>query len=207
MAKPEKGTPGRTRSNESRLAILNAAMKLLETQSLQQISIEGIAREAGVGKATIYRWWLSKASLVIEAFMIHHVSRFVIPNGMGPRDAVFHLLRLLITEYSGNKGYILAQIIAEGQSDPEVLKEFRSRFWDDRRALALKLVEKACEQGELRDDIPPDLMLDHMFAPIYFHLLSGQTPLNEAFSDTLCDSLMRLLAPADHQKSTTKKSR
>ena len=83
-----KRTPGRARSDASRVAILGAALKLLETTPLQQISIESIAREAGVGKATIYRWWSSKAAVVIEAFVQYHVSHTAIPKGMGPREVV-----------------------------------------------------------------------------------------------------------------------
>src|SRR5205085_6201861 len=64
---PPARAPGRVRSDASRVAILDATLKLLEGTPLQQISIESIAREAGVGKATIYRWWNSKAAVVIEA--------------------------------------------------------------------------------------------------------------------------------------------
>ncbi len=123
------------------MAILNATLKLLETQSLQQVSIEAIAREAGVGKATIYRWWPSKTAVVIEAFQVNHVSHVVVPKGMKPRDALTEVLQLLIKEYAGWEGRVVSQIIAEGQSDPEVLLEFRERFWSDRRAVTLELVK------------------------------------------------------------------
>lgn len=207
MTQVTRRTPGRTRSNASRLAILGATLKLLETQSLQEISIEAIAREACVGKATIYRWWPSKTSMVIEAFLINHVSRVAAPEGMGPRDALTKILQLLIKEYSGWEGRIVSQIVAEGQSDPKVLPEFRERFWYGRRAMALELVNEARRLGEFRDDVPALFQLDLLFAPIYFHLLLGNTPLNQEFADTHCESVMRLLAPVARQTPTKPKSR
>ena len=117
------------------MAILDATLKLLETTPLQQVSIESIAREAGVGKATIYRWWSSKAAVVIEAFLQTHVSHTPMEKGGSPREAIARHFHLLVDEYSGWSGRIVAQIMAEGQSEPNVLREFRERFWYGRRAL------------------------------------------------------------------------
>lgn len=207
MIQAAKRPPGRARSDASRTAILNSTLKLLESQSLQQISIEAIAREAGVGKGTIYRWWPSKAAVVIEAFLVNHISRVSATKGMGPREAVIHILRLLIKEYAGREGRIVAQIIAEGQSDPDVLREFRERFWYGRRAMALELVNEARRLGEFRDDIPADCQLDLLFSPIYFRLLSGQAPLDQEFADAHCNAVMHLMAPPVRQTPTTPKSR
>jgi AcrR family transcriptional regulator len=60
---------GRRRSEASRKAILDATYELLKTVGFHQMSIEGVASRAGVGKATIYRWWSSKGVLAVEAFM------------------------------------------------------------------------------------------------------------------------------------------
>lgn len=187
--------PGRARSDASRIAILNTTLKLLETQSLQQISIEAIAREAGVGKTTIYRWWPSKAAVVIEAFLINHVSRVTAPKSMKPVEALIKIVQLLIKEYNGWEGRIVAQILGEGQSDPEVLREFRERFWQDRRAMTLELVTEACRHGEIRDDFPPEFLLELLFAPIYFRLLTQHAPLDQAFAKSYSENILRLLAP------------
>jgi AcrR family transcriptional regulator len=194
-------SPGRSRSDASRIAILDATLKLLETQSLAQVSIEAIAREAGVGKTTIYRWWPSKAAVVIEAFVLNHSSRVAAPKEMKPSQALAKILELLIKEYAGWEGRIVAQIIGEGQSDPEVLREFRERFWKDRRALTQELVTEACRLGELRDDFPTDFMLELLFGPIYFRLLSGHGPLSSDFSESYCENMFRLLAPPASTKT------
>src|ERR1700722_17135744 len=62
-------SPGRPRSEEARRAILLSTLSLLKEAGFADLSIESIAAHAGVGKATVYRWWPSKASLVMDAFV------------------------------------------------------------------------------------------------------------------------------------------
>lgn len=187
--------PGRVRSDTSRVAILDATLKLLETTPLQQISIESIAREAGVGKATIYRWWNSKAAVVIEAFLHTHVSHTPMPKGGSPREALTRHIHLLVEEYSGWSGRIVAQIMAEGQGDPDVLREFRERFWYGRRAVVREVVEEARRRGEFRSDMDTELQMDVLYAPVYFRLFMGHLPLDKKFADAHCSTMMHMLSP------------
>ena len=194
--------PGRARSDAARIAILNASLRLLETQTVQQISIESIAREAGVGKATIYRWWSSKASVVIDAFMQNHLVHTPMPADLSAREAIARHIHLLVEQYSGWPGRLVAQIIAEGQSDPDVMREFRERFWYGRRALVREVIEGARSRGEFRADMEADLQMEMMYAPIYMRLLMGHLPLNKRFADMLTSQILPLLcteavAPAE----------
>lgn len=184
------------------MAILDAALKLLETTPLQQISIESIAREAGVGKATIYRWWNSKAAVVIEAFLHTHVSHTPMPKGGSPRDALTRHVHLLVEEYGGWSGRIVSQILAEGQGDPDVLREFRERFWYGRRAVVREVVEEARRRGEFRTDIDTELQMDILYAPIYFRLLMGHLPLDKKFADSHCAAMMQLLASPEQEAAS-----
>ncbi|MEJ8850099.1 TetR/AcrR family transcriptional regulator [Variovorax rhizosphaerae] len=194
-AAPRPRSPGRARSDASRTAILEATLKLLETTPVQQISIESIAREAGVGKATIYRWWSSKAAVVIEAFLHTHLSHTLMPKVASPREALMRHIHLLIDEYSGWSGRIVSQIMAEGQSDPDVLREFRERFWYGRRAVVREVLEEARRRGEIRDDLDSESQMDLLYAPIYFRLLMRHMPLDKKFADEHCAAIMLMLAP------------
>jgi AcrR family transcriptional regulator len=181
------------------MAILDATLKLLETTPVQQISIESIAREAGVGKATIYRWWNSKAAVVIEAFLHTHVSHTPMPKDVSPRAALTRHVHRLVEEYSGWSGRIVSQIMAEGQGDPDVLREFRERFWYGRRAVVREVVEEARRLGEFRTDLETELQMDILYAPIYFRLLMRHLPLDKKFADEHCAAIMQMLAPAEKE--------
>ncbi|MBA2740523.1 MAG: helix-turn-helix transcriptional regulator, partial [Actinobacteria bacterium] len=60
---------GRRRSERSHEAIVHATQELLVERGHRELTIEGVAARAGVGKQTIYRWWGSRAELVLEAYL------------------------------------------------------------------------------------------------------------------------------------------
>lgn len=173
---------GRPRSEETRTQILAATVRLLETRTIQSISIEAIAKEAGVGKATIYRWWDSKALVVIDAFIEHHLVKTPMPHDLPPGEAVASHLISLIHEYAGWSGRIVAQIIAEGQADPAVLREFRERFHYGRRALVREMLEEWRGTAKIR--VPPNIetLSELLYAPVYMRLLVGNGPLDDHFA-------------------------
>lgn len=179
------------------MAILDAALNLLETQSLQQITIESIAKEAGVGKATIYRWWPSKVLVVIDAFVQNHIVRTPMPKADTCRESIVKHVHLMIEQYGSSGGRLVAQILAEGQSDPDVLRSFRERFFYGRRAMVREVIEEGRRRGEFRTDMEPEFMMDMIYSPVYFRLIMGHLPLNRQFADELSKHAMELLcAPA-----------
>ncbi|NJR76136.1 MAG: helix-turn-helix transcriptional regulator [Scytonema sp. CRU_2_7] len=59
---------GRQRSEAVRKAVLQAAYEMLQESDFASVTIEGVAARASTTKTTIYRWWSSKADLIIDAF-------------------------------------------------------------------------------------------------------------------------------------------
>ena len=78
------------RSEASRLSILDATLRLLadENLTMKSLSVEAIAKEAGVGKTTIYRWWPSKAAVVIDAFVENHILHTPVRTDVSVCDAL-----------------------------------------------------------------------------------------------------------------------
>src|SRR6266851_7755029 len=68
-AKEVARAPGRPRSEKARKAVIQSTLALLNRVGFHELSVESVAARAGVGKATIYRWWPNKAELVIDSFV------------------------------------------------------------------------------------------------------------------------------------------
>lgn len=180
---PQPKSGGRPRSEITRRSILNAALELTKQETLQSITIEAIAKSAGVSKATIYRWWNSKASVVIDAFIEYHVVRTPMPRDVSPVQALVQHWRSLVEQYSGWPGRVVAQILAEGQGDPEVLREFRERFHYGRRAVVREVAEALFEEYPLKSKINAEELMDMYYGSIYMRLIWGHAPLGEEFRE------------------------
>lgn len=163
--------------------------------SLQKLSIEAIARHAGVSKMTIYRWWPSKAAIVIDSFIDNHVVQTPVHED-GPaitalRDHLVSLARV----YSGPEGRLVAQLVAECQYDSATLDEFKERFWKGRSDVATALIRRAIAEGDLAPGLDPDMAAEILYAPIYFRLLFHTGELDEASTVALFDAVLMGFAP------------
>lgn len=172
---------GRPRSEKTRRLILKTTLSLLEHEPLQAITIEAIAKEAGVSKATIYRWWNSKALIVMDAFIEHHIIKTPMRRDLGPRAAIAQHMESLVEQYAGFGGRIVAQLLAESQSDPEIGRVFRERFHYNRRAVVREVMEEWRRSGEIDPDTNIEMLMDVLYAPVYMRLMVGHAPLDERF--------------------------
>lgn len=179
LEKPRGG--GRPRNEESRKQILASTLELLRTEPLQSITIEGIAKAAGVSKTTIYRWWNSKASIVIDAFIENHIVKTPMRRDLPPGEAIMDHMRSLTEQYAGWPGHVVAQIIGEAQSDPSIGREFRERFHYGRRAIVREAMEEWRKSGDIDPNTNVEMLMDVIYAPIYMRLLLGHAPLDEKF--------------------------
>ena len=100
---------GRPRSEASRGSIIAAANQLLRSVGLRRMTVEAVAELSGVGKATIYRWWSSKGTLALDAYLEDMRSKVVVPNtGVALRTCGAMLKR--------SSGFIQARKVASSQS-------------------------------------------------------------------------------------------
>ncbi|MBB4858658.1 AcrR family transcriptional regulator [Novosphingobium chloroacetimidivorans] len=201
MAKsePEKAVPrsaGRPRSEETRRLILQSTLDLLRLETLSSITVEAIARQAGVSKATIYRWWNSKALIVVDAFVEHHIVRTPLRRDLCPREAIAQHMRDLVEQYSGFGGQLVGQIIAEGRSDETIAREFRSRFHYGRRAVVREVLEEWRLTGDIAPQTNTEMLMDLLYGPIYMRLMLGHAPLDERFVEDLQVYVFELLDAA-----------
>jgi AcrR family transcriptional regulator len=170
---------------------MDAVHALLQEMSVRELTMEAVARRAGVGKPTLYKWWPSKAALVFAMFH----ERLAVepkPSRAVSAEAVLRSgVRRLIGELRGLFGKVMVELIAEGQSDPALLRELYERHIAERRDAAIANIERGKANGELQASVDADLLIDQIIGALYYRLLLRFAPLTEDYADRLIDHAFR----------------
>jgi AcrR family transcriptional regulator len=187
-----KARVGRPRSEAaaSHEAILDAVYELLREKPVRDLTMEAVAKRAQVGKPTLYKWWPSKAALVMAMFHERLAGKAEPLRASTAEAAIRAKVRHLIAEFNGLFGKVMADLIAEGQSDPAVLRELYEQHISLRRASTVADVERGKLAGEFEASTNPELVVDTIFAPIYYRLLLRLTPLTEGYGEELIDQVL-----------------
>jgi len=184
---------GRPRDESARKRILDAALTLLQEESFIQVTVESIAVRAGVGKATVYRWWPNKAAVMIEAFREAVAPEVPFPDSGCLEDDI----RLQMAKFThmllGPRGRMLAGFIAAAQSDPDVAGALSDYWIKPRRAEAKDALRGKRRWRESHSTLDPELVLDILYAPLYYRVLTG-LPLSQEYTQALVDLVMKALA-------------
>ena len=183
--------PGRPRCPTTHQAILDAANNLLDEIGFTNMSLEGIAARAGVGKATIYRRWSNKASVVMDAFLAATAKEIAFPNTSSAREDIRRQMRSVVKVLNGPRGRTIATLIGVVQSDNELAEAFRTRFVAVRRGEAKAVVQRGIANGEFKPDMDLESVLDCLYGPLYFRLLIGHEKASAKYADQHVDLVLR----------------
>ena len=173
--------------------IIDAVFDLLQNKSVQDLTIEEIAKHAKVGKPTIYKWWPNKAALVLDMFQERVVPTYTIGRTATAEEAIRKQAKELVRLFNGFFGKVSADLIAEGQRDDGVMGEYRKRYVTARRNKTIEVIEHGYANGEFKRRVDPQLLIDMIYGPIYYRLLVRYLPLDQAFVDGLLDHVIAYL--------------
>jgi AcrR family transcriptional regulator len=192
QAPKRRGRPPRSEA-VSHGRIIEAVFELMRERCLDDVSIEEIAHRAGVGKPTIYKWWPNKAALLLDMFKERVVPHFPVNSTATAEEAIRQQAKELVRLLNGTFGKVSAQIIAEGQSDPTVIADYRENYVRMRRNLTIPVIERGYASGEFKRRVEPHLLIDMIYGPIYYRLLVRYLPLDQQFIDDLLDHVLAYL--------------
>jgi AcrR family transcriptional regulator len=191
MTEKKQSVVGRPRSESSKIAILNATIDLLKKSGYSTLTIEAIAAHAGVGKATIYRWWANKSFLVFDAFLMSTETHMYFLEKTSIRENFRQQLHTLANVLNGTLGRTMIALVAESGEDSELAKAFYTNYLNPRREDAKMILERAIAQGEIQSKINIDVASDMLYGPIYFRILIYKKKVDAEFIDTLVDQVMK----------------
>jgi AcrR family transcriptional regulator len=190
-------TIGRRRSKKSHEAILKAALTLLNEKGYGAVTIEGIAARAGVGKQTIYRWWPSKAAVILEAFTACAESRVMSTNQGDLQTDLANFLGTVFETLTRETGPILRALMSEALLDSEFAGALREIFIARRRQVLLEILQRGVTRGEVRTQMDFELIIDMIYGPMWYRLLNQHGPLDKAFADQLTNAIVKCLTTPD----------
>ncbi|WP_232668248.1 TetR/AcrR family transcriptional regulator [Pseudonocardia sp. TRM90224] len=187
------------RSERSRTAILTAAAELVHEVGYRKLTIEAIAARAGVGKQTIYRWWPSKAAVVLDGLLAAAAAR---PEGLALPDSgdlaadLRVVVRAIVAELADPGLSATSRgMIIDMQEDLDLAGDVLERLLGPNlRAIADRL-RAGQDAGQVRPDLDLGVGVELIVGPPYHRWLLRTGPLTQAYADEVTDLAMRALAP------------
>jgi AcrR family transcriptional regulator len=186
-----KSGRGRPRSPETREGILKAAYEMLNEVGFIDLTIEGVAARAEVGKPTIYRRWKTKAALVMDAFLEAVNPEIAFPDTGVVKEDFREQMQKIVRLMNSPRGEVLANVIGCGQADKELMTAFRENWLTPRREDAKRIFQRGVERGELKEAIDAEIAIDALYSPLFYRLLLKHQPLTNKFVNEIVDVVMK----------------
>jgi AcrR family transcriptional regulator len=181
---------GSKRNPQVREAILESATALLGEVGYHALTVEGVAAKAGVGKATIYRWWPMKPALVLDA-LLHWLKLEVAPSTGDVKKDFIAAVQDTVDNYSQTvAGIVIPALASELAHDPKLLDEFRTKLIGPRRAAFSQILKRATNDGEgvSRSDL--ELICDMVAGTVFYRVLISGEPISKSFAKRLAEVVL-----------------
>lgn len=175
-------------------AIRAAVFGELAAVGYARMSIEGIARRAGVGKTAVYRRWKSKLALVLD--LVSAVAAEGLPAPA--TGSLYGDVRALLEVAAHALGHpvasrVVPDLLVEAARHPEIADAVKSALLDGQHGVAAGVVREAVARGELPEGVDVDRALDLIVGPLYWRLVVVRTPLPAGYLDDLAASAVAAL--------------
>lgn len=177
---------GRPRSERAREAVLAAAGELVLEVGYAQLSVEGIAARAGVGKQTIYRWWPSKGAVVFDALLAMSEGEhgLALPDSGDVARDLRAVVRAIVAELKDARlGAVFRAVTAEVQDDSALAAELIRRLLGPQLRATRERLESAQRAGQVAADADLDVGVELLFGPVFHRWLLRTAPLSAAHAD------------------------
>lgn len=167
-------------------AIREAVLEELAEHGYGRMSIEGVARRAGVGKTTIYRRWDSKLQMVIDVVSAVAVQGFMLPDTgtlRGDLRAILSVASMALRHPLASQ--IIPDLLAEAARNPDIAGTLQTALRDTQLGFSTTVLERAVARGELPENADVQLALDLAIGPLYWRVAVVRSKLPKGYIDDL----------------------
>jgi AcrR family transcriptional regulator len=155
------------------------------------LTFERVARDAGVSKTTIYKWWPSRGALALDGYFHAVEERLAFHDTGDIRADLLSQLRAFASVMTSTPGgRVLLELIGQAQTDPDLSKALRALYSSERRRLAGERLRAAQDAGQIRSAIDVQVLVDQLWGAVYHRLLVPGLPIDDAFLAALVNNLL-----------------
>lgn len=189
---------GRPRNAAADTAIIEAVLRLLEEGTgIDGLSMEGLARRAGVSKATVYRRWSSKDALLFDVLRSIEEQEQPQPAGDSVRDELVAILEGLRRRgLTKRNSALLRTVLGHVRSHPQLWESYRTTVIESRRAQLDAVLRRGVRTGEIRADLDPELLGDLFVGPMVTRaMLHQRQDLPDGLAERIVDGVLEGARP------------
>lgn len=155
--------------------MFEATLEELAQRGYSQLSLERVARRAGVHKTTLYRRWGTREALVFEVMLERASEQVPVPDTGSLRKDLLQLARTAVANASSPAVEAVTRTVIAELPHNRVLAEASRRFWEERMELDGEIVKRAIARGEVPEGTNPRLVVEAVLGPLHLrHLISGE---------------------------------
>ena len=173
------------------MAIRNAVMQELADVGYGRLSIEAVARRAGVGKTAIYRRWGNKLEMVLE--IVSDVAGRSVPlPDTGSFAGDLQLLMMIVSRALQHRiaSQIIPDLMAEASRNPQIAETLQKALRTHQQAVGDKLIGQAVARGELPEGTDPEVAVDLILGPLYWRLAVSRQPISGDYLEKLAAAVL-----------------
>ncbi len=190
QAAPRPGQ-GRRPTKVVRAAVLEASGRLLLAEGMGGFTIERVAALAGASKMTIYKMWPSKGALALAGYFATVEPTLAFPDsGDIEADLTAQLTAFVRLLGETSAGPVIAGLIGQAQTDPDLAAAYQEQYSQPRRAVAVEAIARAQERGQVGGGVDPEVLVDQLWGACYHRLLLPDQPLTEEFAAALVRNVL-----------------
>lgn len=181
---------GRRPAEDVRADVLHTVGEILLEEGLADLTFERVARQAGVSKTTLYKWWPSAGALALEGYFHSVEDTLMFPDTGDIRADITTQLRSFVTLMTTTPaGRLLIELIGQSQTDQDLAANYRRLYSSHRRQLAADRFTVAQQHGQIRPDVEVQSLVDQLWGAVYHRLLIPDEPVTDTFAIALVSNL------------------